>query len=243
MDDRFLEYETAFREAVGEMWKSRDTQAEKQRAEGKQDAGARGSVTGGKHFESIEALLTQIVVDAGIPENAVFKGVQSQLPGFFRQQKNWDFVVIHNDIVVACIECKSQGSSFGKNLNNRIEEAIGQTVDFWQAHVEGFIPGIRPWFGYVMVVEASEESTRPVHNKYKPFFETDPAFDGLSYVARFAECFSRLVQQRELDAACFASSNPSENEIEFANKAMCFSLFSMQLFNRCKECLELGTAE
>jgi type II restriction enzyme len=71
---------------------------------------------------------------ASIHQNRAFL----TLPGFFRPTKLWDLLVIHQGKLIAAIELKSQvGPSFGKNFNNRTEEAIGSAYDFQTAFREG----------------------------------------------------------------------------------------------------------
>jgi hypothetical protein len=45
------DYEPRFLAAVRDFWSVRDNQAERQRLEGKLDAGTRGAVTGGQHLK------------------------------------------------------------------------------------------------------------------------------------------------------------------------------------------------
>jgi hypothetical protein len=62
------------------------------------------------------------------------------------------------------MELKSQvGPSFGNDFNNRTEEALGNATDLWATYREGaFKPSDRPWLGYLMLLEETEGSTRPV---------------------------------------------------------------------------------
>ncbi len=121
-------YEPRFTKAITAFWKVRNQQANKQRNAGKVDAGSRGAVTGGQHLSSIEDLISTVLQDAGIPLAAIHRGrgAGTRLPGYYRELKNWDLVVLDGEQVVLTIECKSQVGSFGNNLNNRIEEAIGK---------------------------------------------------------------------------------------------------------------------
>jgi hypothetical protein len=64
---------------------------------------------------------------------------------------------------VAALEFKSQvGPSFGNNFNNRTEEAIGSATDVWRAYEEGTYGTVRPWLGYVFLLEETDKSTAPV---------------------------------------------------------------------------------
>lgn len=199
-------YEAEFREAVVRFWAVREEQAERQKSGGGvQDAGSRSYVTAGKHLRPLEDVVRTVLHDAGVSDGSIYTGFDSTLPGFYRETKNWDMVVLHKKIVVATLELKSQVGSFGNNQNNRIEEAIGQAVDFWEAAEEGLMPGIRPWFGYVMLVEDHPRSTKPVRGR-KTLLPCDRAFENRSYVDRYALAFSRLYATKKLDAYCFAHS-------------------------------------
>ena len=70
-----------------------------------------------------------------------------ELPGFFRPSKRWDLVVVHKDRFVAAVEFKSQVGSFGNNLNNRTEEALGNATDLRTAARERAFGSMVPaWY-------------------------------------------------------------------------------------------------
>lgn len=105
--------------AIRDFWAGRDAQQRKQESSGKTDAGTRGSVTGGKHLESIQERIAQEFKPLeALGATIKYSGV-IPLPGYYRRAKNWDIVVTYKDILVAAIECKSQVGSFGNNFNNR----------------------------------------------------------------------------------------------------------------------------
>lgn len=199
-----------FETAVRQYWVVREEQALKQRESGRLDAGSRGSVTGGAHMGPMAELMESIFIDAGFAPSSISRGAAVELPGYFRPEKKWDLVVVHGDALAAAIEFKSQvGPSFGNNYNNRSEEAIGNAVDIWTAYREGRFGTIRPWLGYLFLLEEAPGSTKPVRVK-QPFFEVDPAFLDASYKARYEILCRRLVLERLYDATCFvtASSDP-----------------------------------
>jgi hypothetical protein len=77
-------------------------------------------------------LVAEIFVEEGFPECSIQRGTSLELPGYYRPEKKWDLLVVHEDALAAAIEFKSQvGPSFGNNFNNRIEEAVGSTQDLW----------------------------------------------------------------------------------------------------------------
>ncbi len=111
-------------------------------------------------------------------------------------------------LLVAAVEFKSQiGPSFGNNFNNRTEEAIGSAFDLWAAYREGaFKPSVRPWLGYLMMLEDCPASTKPVRSG-QPFFRVFPEFAGSSYKQRYQILLTKLVRERLYDAACFILSD------------------------------------
>jgi Restriction endonuclease XhoI len=200
--------------AIKAFWAGRDLQTQKQIQTGKIDAGTRGSVTGGRHLTALHELIaSEFVPLEDIGAVIRRKGILP-LPGYYRRAKNWDIVVTLNDILVAAIECKSQSGSFGNNGNNRVEEAIGNAVDLWRAYEAGFLGTVRPWLGFVYVLEHAPGSTRPVGDQGRPLYRTDPAFDGSSYTARFQLGFQRLVRERLYDAACLISTIRDEGILD-----------------------------
>lgn len=232
--DEIPDYEPLWRQAVAMSWKARERQAAEQEARGMIDAGTRGAVTGGKHLGPLEEVVTRVLIDAGVRARDIHTGNSATLPGYFRELKDWDIVVMMQGRVAAVIEMKSQSGSFGNNLNNRIEEAIGQTVDFWKAVEVDLIPGLRPWFAYVMLVEASKESSSPVRTR-SSIKQPDPAFKGKSYIERYAMTFERLHQERLLDAVTYAVAPKGSDRVTYPSAALSFQHFAVALHNRIRE--------
>ena len=202
MTAKYEDYEAAIRA----FWAGRDLQAQKQIESGNVDAGTRGSVTGGSHLNALQELIAhEFAPLAEMGARVRHRGIL-QLPGYYRRAKNWDIVITYNDILVAAIECKSHVGSFGNNFNNRTEEAIGNAVDIWRSYEAGFFGTVRPWLGFVFVIEHAAGSTTPVRDQGTPIFRTDPAFDNSSYTARYQILFDRLVRERLYDAACLIST-------------------------------------
>lgn len=127
-----------FEDAVRSYWAVRLKQQKRQREAGKVDAGLRGAVTGGAQMDALARLLEETFVDAGFSPETIYRETNVELPGYYRPEKKWDLVVIHDGSLAAAIEFKSQvGPSFGNNFNNRAEEAIGSASDVWVAFREG----------------------------------------------------------------------------------------------------------
>ena len=195
--------------AVAHFWTTRERQLNSQGSKsGQKDYGSRGAVTGGKHCDGFMSLIRAMLVEAGLPDVAIYerKG-QVILPGYFRATKEWDLLAVADDNLIATLEFKSQvGPSFGNNFNNRTEEAIGSATDLWTAHREGaFKKSIRPWLAYFMMLEETEASTVPVRVD-EPHFKVFPEFCNSSYAKRYELFCLRLVRERLYDAACLIMS-------------------------------------
>jgi Restriction endonuclease XhoI len=218
------DYEPAFAMAIEQFWQDRAGQMARQRLKGLTDAGTRGSVTGGTHLHAVRDVIRQVVLDAGLTH-----ADSNRLPGFYRAAKTWDTVVMHEGAVLAIIELKSQVGSFGNNVNNRIEEMIGQSADIWKATRERLLGPIRPWFGYVMILEADEKSTRPQALK-NTMLPVDRVFDRASYVDQYGIALDRLRLEGDMNAVCLATTNRHEdNPVNYPNPTMTFAHFARSL--------------
>lgn len=175
-------------------------------ASGKIDAGTRGSVTGAAHVDALVQVFANLFTTAGFPSSAIRPHSGIELPGFYRPTKQWDLLVIDRGRLVAALEFTSQvGPSFGNNVNSRTEGAIGSATDVWRAYSKGTFGSVRPWLGYVFLLEETLRSTSPVRVS-NTVFPVDPVFTGTSYMDRYRILCQRLVRQRLYDAACFVAS-------------------------------------
>jgi hypothetical protein len=193
--------------AVAFYWKTRSSQVDRQKAKNTLDQGLRSAVTGGKQMDGFIALLTKLIVEAGMPENCIHHERALQLPGYFRPTKEWDLLVVKDEQLVVAIECKSQvGPSFGNNFNNRTEEAMGSALDLWTAfREEKFNTTIRPWLGYTFLLESCPRSESPVKVD-EPHFQVFPEFKNASYAKRYELFCRRLVLERHYTSAAFMLS-------------------------------------
>jgi hypothetical protein len=196
------------REAVKFYWQTRAKQLQKQHEAGGSDQGSRSAVTGGAQMDGFIELLTKLVIEAGIDRGHIYYRDSLELPGYFRPSKRWDFLVVVKGQLVAALEAKSQvGPSFGNNFNNRTEEAMGSALDLWTAFREkAFGSAVRPWIGYMFLLEESKRSTAPVAVK-QPHFKVFPEFENSSYAKRYELFCRRLVLERHYDSAAFLLSN------------------------------------
>lgn len=199
--------------AIKVFWGTRRSQIAKQVAAGKSDAGARGAVTGGKQMLGFEELTVKTAKAVGIPEDFIHFGTSLELPGYFRPEKRWDLIIVdhkkHN--LIAVIEFKSQvGPSFGNNFNNRAEESIGNAACIWTAYREGaFGNQMRPWLGYLFVLEEEPRSLSPVKIN-EPHFPVFSEFKNSSYAKRYELLISRLIKERHYDAGCLLLTKRDE---------------------------------
>jgi len=215
-----MDLQTRIARAVQRYWRTRLAQKEKQgSSSGVQDAGSRSDVTGGKQMDGFAELICELLHESGLDKAQMFNGRRaSELPGFYRPEKNWDWIVVADDRLLALLELKSQvGPSFGNNFNNRVEEALGNATDLWKAYGEGtFAPSQEPWAGYLMLLEDCKECRAPVR-VYEPHFAIrsefqDPKYAAasrlsVSYAKRYEIFCRKLALERLYSASCFLMSD------------------------------------
>jgi hypothetical protein len=196
------------REAIRHFWATRERQAAKQGAQtGTRDAGSRTAVTGGAQMNGFINLVRDLLCESGLSKAHVYCEKYVELPGWYRPEKKWDLLIVADGRLIAGIEFKSQVGSFGNNYNNRTEEAIGSAADIWAAYREGaFKPSSRPWLGYLMLLEESSGSMRPVKPRER-HFPVFPEFKSASYAQRYEVLLTKLVRERLYDSACLLLSD------------------------------------
>ena len=201
-------HDAGLREAIRLFWRTRDQQSKRQGSRKDRDRGTRGAVTGGKQMDGFIRLVHDLLIAAEVPEECIAIDKRVELPGWFRAEKKWDLVVVHNHQLLAAMEFKSQvGPSFGNNFNNRTEEALGSATDIWAAYREGaFKPSSRPFLGYLMLLEDSDRSRSPV-KVIEPHFAVFPEYKSASYRERYAILIEKLLRDRLYDGACFLLSH------------------------------------
>ena len=220
MDSRDLN--TAWRAAVGSYWDGLAHQAARQgSATGVKDTGNRAAVTGGKQMNAMQQVVAGLwTADAELALEVRTKGRQD-LPAFYRAAKNWDLLVLHRGSLVAAMEFKSQrGPSFGNNFNNRTEEALGLAADSQKAFQEGLFGQLKPWFGFVMLVERTARSLSPVAVPKRMPFPADPIFYGASYIDRYRIFFERMVTEGNYDAVALLTSAAGNEDFEEPSRSL-----------------------
>src|SRR5260370_31991049 len=200
--------DSGLRDAVRHFWLTRQRQSTRQGKTEDRDRGARGAVTGGKQMDEFIRIVRELLIKAKVPETCIAIDKRIELPGWFRAEKKWDLVIVHEAQLLAALEFKSQiGPSFGNNFNNRTEEALGSATDIWAAYREGaFKPSSRPFLGYLMLLEDSKRSRSAV-KVIEPHFSVFPEFKAASYRDRYAILIEKLLRDRLYDGACFLLSH------------------------------------
>ncbi|MCI0386360.1 PaeR7I family type II restriction endonuclease [Streptomyces sp. CNQ085] len=206
-----------FEDAIAAYWGAKQMQGEQSMIRDAVGAGTAGTVRGGKHFDAIAALLAKFFLDAGYPPESirVTKSQGLALPGYYRPQKQWDVVVVHEGVLIAAFELKGLGGpSYGNNYNNRVEEALGSAVDLRRAALAGLFPKEKPRLGYFFIMQDGGGSRSPVKIA-KGGLPVDAMWHGTSYQDRFGTFCQRLVDEQLYDAVCYVASsleNPSPIE-------------------------------
>jgi hypothetical protein len=194
-------YNDRVSDAVAYFWRTRDRQASEQKERNSSDQGNRGAVTGGKQMDGFIKLLTEIAIEFDVPQTSIHTK-SNYLPGYFRPSKDWDLLITTSDNNLVCaIELKSQVGSFGNNFNNRTEEALGSSYDLSTSLDENSLQfNIRPWIGYIVVLEKSEDSNRTVSVQEK-LFRVRNEFRETSYLQRYDLFCNRLMKKQMYNAA------------------------------------------
>lgn len=185
--------------AVEAFWGTRRRQGENRR---KEDTGSRSEVTGGQHVNEFAFLARDLLVENGVPQTSIFVRSKRTLPGFYRPTKSWDLLVVHKNVLLACLEAKSMVGSEGKNINNRMEEAIGLGVDIATAYREGaFCESPPPWVGYFMLLGDSDAVRTGGGGFQEPHFKVFDDFRDTTYEDRYVIGLRKLMREQVYTAA------------------------------------------
>ncbi len=220
--------------AVRKFWKAQHDALKAKRRAKKKDTGRRGALTSGRHLAAFAALIREIVAANGLPESDVLtSGDHVTIPGYFRATKSWDLLVVHRGLLVAAIELKSMGSSFGNNLNNRAEEILGQSLDLLKAHEHRlYRASPRPFLGYCVLL-ADEPAAHRTVGTSSPHFDVLPEFAKASYAERFAILCRKLVEEELYAEACLLLTPPAaglkSGEYRHIDEATSFKRFAVGL--------------
>jgi len=228
-------------DAVKYYWGTLSDQGDTQQESEETARGRRAQVLGGAQMDGFAGLIEDALIEAGVSEADVLHDHDAVLPGYYRATKRWDIAVIVDGELLAVMELKSIASSFGNNLNNRIEEAVGNNADLYQAYQEGlFEPSPTPWVGYLILMADTERSNSPVRVR-EPNFPVDSEFEEASYIDRTEQLCLRMVRQRLVDASAFLTSNRQtglEGEYNEPNQELTFRRFLSSLVSHVQTHIE-----
>lgn len=218
-------------EAASFYWQMRKRQVVAQKKRGVSDSGTRGQVTGGRHLDAFAKLIQEICVKAGFKQTEIFFDRAIPVPGYYRPQKNWDVVVLRDEKLIAAIELKSQSGSFGNNFNNRSEEVLGVSRDFWLAYRErAFGVSEAPWLGYFFFLEDSPASGKIVSLAKGPLAPL-PIFQNTSYLRRYEILCERLVLERDYTATALVVSDKATSSIRDGGASVSAVKFLKSLYS------------
>jgi len=234
-----------FREAIDHWWSSKNQpkpkkkKAKKKKRTRKKQGGTRDQNLHGKTMDGFATTIRDFLVGLNVNPAHIFSGghlskTSSILPSHFRPSKNWDLIILANSrfhsadgddggpVLFAAIEFKSQDKSIGNNQNNRLEESLGNALDFWTTYQHsGFErQQPRPWLGYLFVGNYDPMADqKPVaisqpHFEAMPPFrvagsETKPRFDGPSYAERYRIFLKQSVGAGLYNAGAFIVTDKS----------------------------------
>ena len=228
------EFSKIEKKVVAEYLRIREEQAKKHHDSVSQDIGKRIEVTGEKHLNILKKLFADIAEGAGFNRTEIFSEEELAIPGIFRPQKKWDFSIVRNGKLVAVIELKSQGSSFGNNFNNRIEESLGVAYDFNLAWKKKVFPYEHiPWTGYFMLLEKEEKTLSPVNLIESPL-AVRKEFMAASYIRRYEIFLEHLMKYKVYSKAGMLVTTRT-GIIDPVNDRISFYSFCKNLFDYLEE--------
>jgi len=180
--------------------------------------GDRG-VRGGKTMDGFAVMIKDVLNRCGVSDSEIIMGRTAKLPSFYRLSKDWDMLVIQNRPdgsrrLLCVLEFKSMKGSVGKNLNNRVEEAIGSSTDLWKAFENGAFGVTRPFLGYIYVLSEDPELVggRDRGGTIFPALESFTNFERTGLPANYeerAEIFMKhMVQEQLYDKCAFLIADP-----------------------------------
>jgi hypothetical protein len=198
-------------------------------------------------MDEFSALCEELLYETGLPRDSIYHDHAATLPGFYRATKRLDLAVIHEGELLAVIEFKSISSSFGNNLNNRIEEALGNSTDIYAAYEEGaFTPSPNPWMGFLLMMAENNQSTSPVRVR-EPHFPVFDEFNPASYVDRGEQLCIKLLRNRLYDGCAYLLSDEKsglEGNYSEPNEELQFRRFASSLVGHIRAHLDFeGTSQ
>ncbi|MCL2148431.1 MAG: PaeR7I family type II restriction endonuclease [Methanomassiliicoccaceae archaeon] len=221
-------------EAILHSFLVREKAAEVQIERGVVDTGMRSQVTSGKHLDRLIDVMTHDMEGCGAPVSGIFsKNSGTELPGWFRATKKWDILLFIRENLAAAVELKTIYGSYGNNLNNRAEEAVGVAVDAKMAiEKELMNRAIPPLLGYVLIVKKEEGSVARCMDPREPHFKTDAVFHGTSYIGRLMAMCQRLSREGLYGAVWFVVADPLSGSVEEPDPQLSYDRFIAEIIGK-----------
>lgn len=200
------------------------------------DVGLRSQVTSGKHMDEIASLISKALIKMGVDEKSIhYNKKDVEIPGWFRATKQWDILAFKGDQLITGIELKSISGSYGNNLNNRTEEAIGEAIDAKYASDRGLLNRITPpLMAYALIVKKDVRSMSVCKKPKSHYFTIDPAFEKTNYIDRFRIMCERLRRENIFGAVWFAIVDPEKETVEEPVKELSYETFMTEIEGRVK---------
>ena len=170
-----------------------------------------GLTQSGRHMAGFITLVQHVVnrVD-GYRYQINHRGKGIELPGYYRRTKNWDLIVTGHGQIAAVIELKSMSGAYGKNFNNRLEEALGSGKDLRDAINNGVFGNIDPPFLGWMILVNEDDVSSDMGDEPLPDSQPAHVFQHTSYINRFQILCRRLMEQGLYDAATIIKSQQAD---------------------------------
>lgn len=222
------------KKALLNSYKLRKKAEEVQMEKGTVDVGLRSQVTSGKHMDEIALLVSQDLIQMGVDEDEIHcKKKDVEIPGWFRATKQWDILAFKDGQLITGIELKSISGSYGNNLNNRVEEAIGEAIDAKYASDRGLLNRVTPpLMAYALIVKKDSESSSKCKKPTSHYFDIDPVFEDTSYLDRFRIMCERLRRESIYGAVWFAIVDPEKGTVEEPVKELSYETFLAEIRGR-----------
>ncbi len=100
------------------------------------------------------------------------------------------------------------------------------------AVARGLFGRLKPWFGFVMLVEQAKGSIAPVRIPKNMLCPADETFEGASYIDRYRIFFERMVAEGNYDAAVLITSEAGGNQ--YAEPSSGLSLANLEAAIRAR---------
>jgi hypothetical protein len=153
-------------------------------------------------------LIADIVHANGLTNaDIIRKSKLAALPGHFCSTQSWDLLVMNKGKLIAAVKFDSQiGPSLGKNANNCCDQAISLAIDFQAVYRRWiFGEGTKPFVGYLVLLEDSQASRRPVKD-ITPNFPLVQEYRKASYAERYDILCKKLIMEQLYTTATVITS-------------------------------------